>query len=670
VPALDAVAFVDPRKSQVDIVQAVGRAMRKPRGTPSKTTGYIILPVFLSKADLKDPETAVEGSAFAPVLQVLRALKAHDPYRAPFFAKILVEQGKRPHKKGDDISEILQVSIGKELDRALAKRLEQCVQLRALTVSADTFQVGLEHFQSYVRKTHTRLVEQKCLWDGYRLGQWVSVQRHNRKQGSLALERIAALDQIGFVWDVHQHTWDEGIRLLAVYKSTFGTTVVPHAYEVDGFPLGVWAADKRSRYPNRLTSDQIETLNSMHFAWNSIDAVWERGYAQLCRYAELHGDVNVPSSYVQDDFRLGQWVTVQRRRNVTKRMPQDQRDRLLRIKFEFDPIDAAWDEAYQALLKHLKAHKWSYPADKDRVDGVAILAWLRRQIQAKDAGKLTPAQAIRLEALDIALEPKRDSDWENAFNAVKKFNEQQGANEYPRSIVFEGIKIGVWAKTQRKRYAAGTLSSDRVARLESINFNWNPHENAWDAAFQLLCQYAKEHGSTKVPVGVVFHDFSLGAWLNKQRNNAALSPERKAALERIGVSFSLREDAWERGFAALKKHVSISGTARPKPKTEIDGVNVTAWVTKQRSKKGILSADQIKRLEALPGWVWSVREEQWLTGLDVLRSFRKKYGNRTFTQQHIESGFSLGNWVANKQRRPDQLSENQKRELRKLGIDI
>ena len=135
-PALDAVAFADPRRSQVDIVQAVGRAMRKPRGASSKTTGYIILPVFLSKKELKDPETAVEGSAFAPVLQVLRALKAHDPYRATFFAKILVEEGKRPHKKGEGLDEILQVSIGKELDRALAKRLEQAVQLRAVEVAA------------------------------------------------------------------------------------------------------------------------------------------------------------------------------------------------------------------------------------------------------------------------------------------------------------------------------------------------------------------------------------------------------------------------------------------------------------------------------------------------------------------------------------------------------
>ena len=46
IPAVDMVAFIDPRQSKVDITQAVGRAMRKPRGPTTKTFGYIVVPVF------------------------------------------------------------------------------------------------------------------------------------------------------------------------------------------------------------------------------------------------------------------------------------------------------------------------------------------------------------------------------------------------------------------------------------------------------------------------------------------------------------------------------------------------------------------------------------------------------------------------------------------------
>ena len=75
VPQLDAVAFLDPRDSQVDVVQAVGRVMRK---APGKRFGYIIVPVVVEPG--KDVATALERGAegYRTVGRVLRALQAHD----------------------------------------------------------------------------------------------------------------------------------------------------------------------------------------------------------------------------------------------------------------------------------------------------------------------------------------------------------------------------------------------------------------------------------------------------------------------------------------------------------------------------------------------------------------------------------------------------------------
>ena len=74
VPALDAILFLQPRKSQIDVVQAVGRVMRKAEG---KRYGYVILPVVVPSGE--DPERALERSdAFKHVWQVLLALRAHD----------------------------------------------------------------------------------------------------------------------------------------------------------------------------------------------------------------------------------------------------------------------------------------------------------------------------------------------------------------------------------------------------------------------------------------------------------------------------------------------------------------------------------------------------------------------------------------------------------------
>ena len=74
VPALDAVLFMHPRKSQIDVVQAVGRVMRR---APGKEFGYIILPVVVPEG--ADPEQALNNNqTFKVVWDVLRALRSHD----------------------------------------------------------------------------------------------------------------------------------------------------------------------------------------------------------------------------------------------------------------------------------------------------------------------------------------------------------------------------------------------------------------------------------------------------------------------------------------------------------------------------------------------------------------------------------------------------------------
>ena len=66
--------FMSPRNSQVDIVQAVGRAMRK---APGKQYGYIVLPVAVPAG--VDPAAALDDNErFAAVWSVLRALRSHD----------------------------------------------------------------------------------------------------------------------------------------------------------------------------------------------------------------------------------------------------------------------------------------------------------------------------------------------------------------------------------------------------------------------------------------------------------------------------------------------------------------------------------------------------------------------------------------------------------------
>lgn len=74
VPALDAVLFLTPRNSQVDVVQSVGRVMRN---APGKKRGYVVLPVVIP-AGVEPHDALNDNKTYKVVWEVLQALRSHD----------------------------------------------------------------------------------------------------------------------------------------------------------------------------------------------------------------------------------------------------------------------------------------------------------------------------------------------------------------------------------------------------------------------------------------------------------------------------------------------------------------------------------------------------------------------------------------------------------------
>ncbi|MDA8942316.1 DEAD/DEAH box helicase family protein [Alphaproteobacteria bacterium] len=74
VPSLDAIMFLHPRKSQIDVVQSVGRVMRKAEG---KKLGYVILPITVAPG-VSAEKALNDNERYQVVWQILNALRAHD----------------------------------------------------------------------------------------------------------------------------------------------------------------------------------------------------------------------------------------------------------------------------------------------------------------------------------------------------------------------------------------------------------------------------------------------------------------------------------------------------------------------------------------------------------------------------------------------------------------
>lgn len=133
VPALDAIAFLESRKSKIDITQAVGRVMRR---APGKQIGYVILPIVVPvNARVTDAEV-LEGSDFKVVWDVLRALRAHDERidywvndikavatKAPI--RLLDRTGRDSDSSSAGEAEQLQLAL--QLDDKVASKIVQVV---------------------------------------------------------------------------------------------------------------------------------------------------------------------------------------------------------------------------------------------------------------------------------------------------------------------------------------------------------------------------------------------------------------------------------------------------------------------------------------------------------------------------------------------------------------
>ncbi len=118
VPALDSIVFFDGKSAMVDIIQAVGRVMRKAK---RKKRGYIILPIALEESEIQNLDEAVNNTNFKNIWKVIKALRSHDPSlvdEATFKEKIKIF-GSDDEKKQNDEKTLFDAILLQDLANAV-----------------------------------------------------------------------------------------------------------------------------------------------------------------------------------------------------------------------------------------------------------------------------------------------------------------------------------------------------------------------------------------------------------------------------------------------------------------------------------------------------------------------------------------------------------------------
>ena len=392
VPSLDGVAFIDPRKSKVDIVQAVGRAIRL---SDDKRLGTVILPVFIKDND--DAEASIEASNFKPIWNVLSALKAHDDVLSFELDQLRAELGRKRslNRGGDGVSKIA-FDLPENINPSFSNSLK--TYLVEKTTSSWNFWFGL--LEVYVEHVgHAKVPATFETADGFRLGGWVSKQRANKS--SLDDSQIQRLQRVSkWSWDVSESHWEEGFSCLLDFVEQEGHSRATQSFNAkDGFRLGQWVSRQRMNR-SKLDDSQIQRLEALpKWSWDALGDKKEEGLLRLLDFVEEEGHAKVPSRYkTKDSFKLGTWVSNKRKK--LKFLSQEEISRLEMLPgWSWDLLADNWEEAFSCLIKFVEQEGHArVPGSFKTEQGFKLGQWVSSVRVRRN--KLGKERIDRLEALE------------------------------------------------------------------------------------------------------------------------------------------------------------------------------------------------------------------------------------------------------------------------------
>jgi hypothetical protein len=652
VPSLDGVAFIDPKGSQVEIIQAVGRAIRKVRGAAVQKKGTIVLPVFIEEGD--DPATVIEASNFKPVWDVLKALRAHDEVLADTLDQYRTNMAKNASQNRERISAKvifdMPTSVGVEFSAAL-----RTVIVEATTAPWEFWYGLLENFK--VREGHC-LAQRGHLEFDFNLGNWISKQRHNKER--LSSDRIKRLETIGFSWDPFSEQWEKGFNSLKSFQKSEGHCMVARNHIEDGFNLGLWTRRQRQNV-DQLSKERVKMLDALGFSWDPFFEQWEKGYSVLKKYYSREGHSFVPTKHNEEGFNLGGWVDTQRtnKRSLSK----NNLDRLNALGFIWNALDENWEVGFRALQNFYDREGHSNVPQNLEEDGFRLGTWLNTQRAKKDI--LSTDRHDKLEKLELSWRPK-DQKWEKGFSFLKKFHSREGHCFVPQRHLEDGYNLRAWVDNQRNTNAV--QSEDRLNRLKALGFTWNTFDQRWDEGYTHLQNYHDREGHSRVAKNHIESGFNLGLWVSSQRSNKATQTSARAKkLQSLGFVWDAVDEKWEEGFRALQKFYDREGHCLVPNGYEVDGKKLAKWVSHQRTSIDTITEDRFNRLQAL-GFSWDPLKDKWEEGFRALQKFHGRKGHCLVPKLYTEGSYNLGNWVNKQRSKKLSLQQDRKTLLDELGF--
>ncbi|MCZ4120199.1 DEAD/DEAH box helicase [Streptomyces sp. H39-S7] len=201
-----------------------------------------------------------------------------------------------------------------------------------------------------------------------------------------------------------------------------------------------------------------------------------------------------------------------------------------------------------------------------------------------------------------------------------------------------------------------------------------PKSAEWRRGLTAARRYHRTHHHLDVPQAFTDDtDYPLGTWLTWQRHlhtTAALDPARTNAMERLGIIWNPRQQAWDRGLAHARAYADLHGHLAAPVTTRHDGFALGRWLATQRTQADHLTPARTTALHALDPWWNPPWPLTWQRAYHATRHHTETTPSPdTSRHRTTDDGLHLGEWLHTQHAHPERLHPEQLRLLTSLERD-
>jgi len=529
VPNLDSVAFINPRKSQVDIIQGVGRAIRT---SDDSDYGYIILPIFIENKDLA--EETINKTKFKAIWDILNALKSHDEDLEIQLNEIRTSMGRKNISLGGDT---LSDKVTFDLPIEVSESFKSSLKTLVVENSTQSWNYYFGVLQDYTQENNSSRVPGKYITEsGVKLGIWVDSQRQRKfRLNNEQIEKLESLPQ--WSWNPHLDSWNLGYAELVKYADEYGNASPRFDYvTTEDFKLGQWVVSQRTKKAT-LEEELVQLLEDLEgWSWNTRDTQWDNMYQSLKDYSEVNNHSRPPNRYIHNNLNIGSWVA--RIRQRPDKVSDSQKLLLESLPgWSWTLTDDEWKEKFNRLLVYIDRFNNASPTFS-YIDetGFALGKWVQRQRLAGNKGKLGEKYILFDNLKGWSWDPFKDK-WLSFFQLLQNYVNEFNTLPLSSYKTSDGKSLGAWVSKQRNR--KDQLDKEYINFLESIDC-WVWDTDTWEAFYEKLLEFFLVKNSS-LTNSTEYKNVKIGQWAKRQR---ASMKEGKLSQEKIDKLEALENWKW------------------------------------------------------------------------------------------------------------------------------